>query len=207
MGEGSAYTGTPIGGAPLLAIAIGASAGGPAAIEAVLAELPWNFPAPIAVCQHMTAGATGPWAARLDKTCHIRVFEAKHGERFAPRRAYIAPIGKHMRIRGTVDDPHISLEPDHHDSQFVPSIDQLMVSIAKLYGSRGLGVVLTGMGTDGAKGLLAIRKAGGVTLAQPLESAFMASMPSAAAELGAVGEFVSIQQMPGLIIKRTSGKV
>jgi two-component system, chemotaxis family, protein-glutamate methylesterase/glutaminase len=207
VSAGPAYTGTPIGGSTLLAVAIGASAGGPSAIETVLRDLPWNFRAPIAVCQHMTEGATNLWAQRLNQACHVRVVEAQQGESFLPGRAYIAPIGRHMRIRGTIDDPHISLEPDRLDLPHVPSIDVLMESIAKLYGSRGMGVLLTGMGSDGAEGLLAIRRAGGVTLAQPTETAFMSSMPAAAAEAGAVGEFVQLDKMSRALMDRVAGKL
>lgn len=207
MSAQSEYTGTPIGGIPLLAVAIGASAGGPAAIEAVLCRLPRLFPAPIAVCQHMTEGATAQWAERLNKTCKVRVVEARQGETFLPGRAYIAPIGRHMRIRGTAADARISLEPDRSGSTHVPSIDELMTSVAQVFGSRGLGVLLTGMGTDGAAGLLAIRRAGGVTLAEPPELAFMGSMPKAAADAGAVGEFVELELMASVIAERVAGRL
>lgn len=203
----SEYTGTPIGGIPLLAVAIGASAGGPAAIEAVLSRLPRMFPAPIAVCQHMTEGATAQWAQRLNGACKVRVVEAHQGERFLPGRAYIAPIGRHLRIRGTATDPLVSLEPDRNDSAHVPAIDELMFSVAQVFGSRSLGVLLTGMGSDGAAGLLAIRRAGGVTLAEPPDAAFMSSMPAAAAEAGAVREFVALDRMAAVIAERVAGRL
>jgi two-component system chemotaxis response regulator CheB len=206
VSTGTEYTGTPIGGIPLLGVAIGASAGGPAAIEAVLCKLPRLFPVPIAVCQHMTEGATTSWAERLNKACKVRVLEASQGERFLPGRAYIAPIGRHMRIRGTASDPRISLEPDRGGATHVPSIDELMLSFAQVFGSRGLGVLLTGMGSDGAEGMLAIRRAGGITLAEPPESAFMGSMPRAAADAGAVGEFVALDRMAEVIAERVAGR-
>lgn len=201
------WTGTPLGGAPLLAVVIGASAGGPAAIETVLATLPWNFPVPILVCQHMTEGATATWAERLDGACHLQVAEAKQGELLKAHHVYIAPIGKHMRVRGSAAEPHVSLESDRSESAHVPSIDELMSSVAQVFGSRSLGVVLTGMGADGAAGLLAIRRAGGVTLAQPAHSAFMASMPIAAADVGAVGEVVPLERMAEVITQRVAGGV
>ena len=207
MVESAEYPGTPVGGMELLAVAIGASAGGPAAIEKVLSGLPWNFPAPIAICQHMTDGATALWAERLDGNCRIRVCEARQGEAFLPGRAYIAPIGRHMRVRGSAGQPHISLEPDHAGGPHVPSIDQLMLSVADVFGSRCLGVVLTGMGSDGAAGLLAIRLAGGVTLAEPAETAFIASMPAAATDAGAVGEAVPLEQMAAVIMARVAGRL
>ena len=203
----SEWTGTPVGGAPLLAVVIGASAGGPAAIETVLSTLKWNFPAPILVCQHMTEGATATWAERLNSVCHLQVAEARQGELLLPHHVYIAPIGRHMRVRGTATEPHISLEPDHTGATHVPSIDELMISVAQVFGSRSLGVVLTGMGADGAEGLLAIRRAGGVTLAEPAGSAFMASMPTAAADAGAVGEIVPLERMAEVIVERVAGDV
>jgi two-component system, chemotaxis family, protein-glutamate methylesterase/glutaminase len=207
MSAGLRDSQTPVGRLPLLAVAIGASAGGPKAIETVLSRLPRLFPAPIAVCQHMTEGATAHWAERLNGTCKVRVVEAQQGEAFLPGRAYIAPIGRHMRIRGSVDDPRISLERDLEDNMHVPAIDELMVSVAEIFGSRCLGVVLTGMGVDGAAGLLAIRRAGGATLAQPAETAFMSSMPEAAAELGAVLETVALDRMADVIAHRVTGYV
>jgi two-component system chemotaxis response regulator CheB len=206
VGELSRFGGESGGGAGVLAVAIGASAGGPAAIEKVLSGLPHDFPVPIAVCQHMTDGATGPWAARLNGLCRLRVCEAQQAEPFAPGCAYIAPIGRHMRIRGTSDEHHISLEPDRKGGAYVPAIDQLMLSIAEVFGGRSLGVVLTGMGRDGAHGLLAIRNAGGVTLAQPAESAFIGSMPAAATEAGAVGETVPLEDMAEVIMDRVAGR-
>jgi two-component system chemotaxis response regulator CheB len=199
--------GTPTGGQPLLCVAIGASAGGPSAIEAVLREFPWNFPVPIVVCQHMTDGATGPWAYRLNDACHIQVHEAEQGDLLKPHHAYIAPIGRHMRIRGTAEDAHVSLEPDRKGLKHVPSIDEMMRSVAGVFGSRCLGVVLTGMGSDGAEGLLAIRQAGGVTLAQTAESAFMGSMPTAAADSGAASEVVPLEKMAAIVTERVLGKV
>jgi two-component system chemotaxis response regulator CheB len=165
------------------------------------------FPVPVAVCQHMTEGATAHWAERLNGACSIRVVEARQGERFLPGRVYIAPIGRHMRIRGTTADPHISLEPDCRDSAHVPSIDELMLSMTQVYGSRTLGVLLTGMGRDGADGMLAIRRAGGVTIAEPLDTAFMRSMPAAAAEAGAVSEFVPLDRMAEKIAERVAGRL
>jgi two-component system chemotaxis response regulator CheB len=200
-------TGTPLGGAPLLAVAIGASAGGPPAIERVLSQLPGDFPAPVLICQHMTGGATAPWAERLDECCQLRVVEASQGEELMPGRAYIAPIGRHMRVRGSASRAHLSLEPDRSGSQFVPSIDQLMLSVAEIFGSRSMGVLLTGMGSDGAQGMLAIRRAGGFTLAQSADTAFMRSMPSSAAQLGAVNQFAPLEEMAAIIAERVSGRV
>jgi two-component system, chemotaxis family, protein-glutamate methylesterase/glutaminase len=196
----------PLGGGPLSAVIIGASAGGPQAIEAVLRALPADFPAPIAVCQHMMEGTTGMWAERLDRVCDLKVVEAQNREPFLPGFVYVGPAGMHMRIRGTFTLPIVSVERDFADVMHVPSIDFLMSSAAAVYGSRMLGVLLTGMGSDGAMGMLAIRRGGGVTLAQSEESAFMSSMPMAATELGGVGEVVPLDRMARVITDRVAGR-
>jgi two-component system chemotaxis response regulator CheB len=111
-----------------------------------------------------------------------------------------------MRIRGSAADPFISLDADREPhSLHVPSINILLASVAETFGSRSLGAVLTGMGNDGADGLLAIRRAGGITLAQPSESAFMPSMPLAAIDAGAVAEVVPLESMSSVIAERVAG--
>jgi two-component system, chemotaxis family, protein-glutamate methylesterase/glutaminase len=201
----SAY-GVPLGGGPLLAVVVGASAGGPQAIEEVLSGLPADFPVPVAVCQHMIEGTTSLWAERLDRVCKLRASEATSGERFTAGRVYVAPAGKHMRIRGTISAPIITLERDFADVMHVPSIDFLMSSAAALFGGRLLGVLLTGMGSDGALGMLSIRRGGGVTLAQSEETAFMPSMPLSASQLGAAGEIVPLDRMAKVIGDRVAGR-
>lgn len=201
------YTGTPTGGVPMLAVLIGASAGGPKAVQTILESLPADFSAPIAICQHMTHGATASWAQHLNDACKLRVSEATHAEQFRAGHVYIAPTGRHLRIRGTAAKPWCSLELDFADVLHVPSIDFLMSSAAETFGSRALGVLLSGMGSDGALGMLAIRRAGGVTLAESAESAFMPSMPRAAEDLGAVNEVVPIELMAFTIAERVAGRI
>ena len=197
----------PIGGGPLEAVVIGASAGGPSAIETVLCGLPAAFPAPIAVCQHMIQGATEPWAKRLDSVCPLAVTEARDCERFEAGRVYVAPTGTHMLIRGTPDAPRVSLMPDFADAMHVPSIDFLMNSAAVVFGHRMVAALLTGMGSDGAMGLLSVRRCGGVTLAQSEDTAFMPSMPRTAAELGAVSEVVPLERMASVLAERVAGRL
>ena len=198
---------TPHGGMRLLAVIIGASAGGPSQVQTLLEQLPADFSAPIAVCQHMTTGSTGPWAERLNECTPLRVVEAKPGDRFEAGTVYIAPSGKHMRLLGPAGKPRISLLPDFADALHVPSIDFLMSSAAEVFGRRALGVILTGLGSDGALGMLAIRRAGGPTICQTVESAPFSSMPLAAADLGAVSERVDIDHMAPLIMTRVEGRV
>jgi two-component system, chemotaxis family, protein-glutamate methylesterase/glutaminase len=196
----------PSGGGPLAAVVIGASAGGPQAIEQVVSAWPADFPVPIAVCQHMLEGTTELWAARLDRVSKLKVVEAKNREPFVAGKVYVAPAGLHMRVRGTVVRPTVSLERDFADVMHVPSIDFLMSSAATLFGGRVLGVLLTGMGSDGALGMLAIRRAGGVTLAQSEDTAFMPSMPLSASQLGAAGEIVPLDRMAKVIGDRVAGR-
>ena len=171
----------PLGGGPLSAVIIGASAGGPQAIESVLSALPADFPVPIAVCQHMMEGTTGLWAERLNRVCELKVVEAQNRRAVRGRhRLHRASGAAHAHPGHASRVPIVSLERDFADVMHVPSIDFLMSSAATLFGGRVLGVLLTGMGSDGALGMLAIRRAGGVTLAQSEDSAFMPSMPMAA---------------------------
>jgi len=200
-------SGTPQGGVSLRAVIIGASAGGPREIQSVLERLPGDFPAPIAICQHMTEGATAPWAERLNECCPLQVVEAAPGMRFEAGRVYIAPAGRHMRLIGPAHTARITLLPDFADALHVPSIDFLMSSAAEVFGSRVMGVLLTGMGSDGALGMLAIRNAGGATAIQSAESAPFSSMPMAAAELGAASEQVDLAHIPALMMRRVEGRI
>jgi len=199
--------GVPQGGRTLEAVVIGASTGGPKVVENILRSLKRDFPAPLAVCQHMPPGFIETWAERLDQSCSLRVKEAQFGERFEKGTAYIAPIGKHMRLKrdsdGTVS---ISLDRDFADSLHIPSIDMLMSSAAQAYGSVMLAVLLTGLGSDGALGMLAVRRAGGHTISEAPESAVAYSMPGSAVEMGAAAEEVASNEMPRVITDRVDGK-
>lgn len=181
-----------MGGGPVSAIVIGASTGGPPALETILSALPPDLPVPVAVCQHMPAGFTVGWAERLNGLCRLRVREAEHRQHFARRCVYIAPIGLHMRLRRIEQDVLISLDQDFADSLHVPSIDMLMSSAATVFGSRTLAVQLTGLGADGALGMETVRRAGGHTIAQSPESCSAASMPESAIQLGAAAEVLPL---------------
>ncbi len=186
---------------------IGASTGGPKVVEGILRMLPHDFPAAIAICQHMPPGFTKAWAERLDEVSSLRVKEACFGERFESGTVYIAPAGKHMRLmRDSDGDVHISLDRDFADSLHIPSIDILMSSAAHAFGSGLLAVLLTGLGSDGTLGMLAVRRAGGHTISEAPESAAVYSMPGSAVEIGATAEEVSSKTMPQVIMDRVAGK-
>lgn len=197
--------GVPVGGVPLEAVIIGASAGGPPAVEAIVATLPADFPAAIVVGQHMPPGFTQLWAERLDGVCRLRAKEAERGEPMQPGTIYVAPIGYHLRFRRDDGVVISSLDRDFADSLHVPSIDFMMSSAAQAWGSRAMGALLTGFGSDGALGLLAMRRAGCYTVCQAEEDAVAASMPASAKELGAAAEQASLGEMPGLITRRVAG--
>lgn len=185
-------TGVPMMSGPPSAVVIGASTGGPPALETVLSALPADLPVPVAVCQHMPAGFTAGWAERLNGLCRIRVCEAVNRQTFGPGCVYIAPIGLHMRLKRSERGVTVRLDEDFADSLHVPSIDMLMSSAAEVFGSRALAVELTGLGSDGALGMLAVRRAGGHTIAQAPESCAAPSMPESAIQLGAAGEILAL---------------
>lgn len=199
-------TGVPLGGTPLEAVVMGASTGGPPAVEAIVASLPHTFPAPIIVCQHMPPGFTELWAERLDGVCHMRAKEAAYGELLEPGTVYIAPIGYHLRFRRENGEVSAVLDRDFADSLHVPSIDFMMSSAAQAYGSKAMGVLLTGLGSDGALGMLAMRQAGCFTVCQAEESALAPSMPVSAKQLGAAAEEAELEELAHLIAMRVSGR-
>lgn len=199
------FTGVPLGGRPLEAVFIGASTGGPGVIQSILSGLPRDFPTPIAICQHMPPDFTRIWSERLNDACRIGVTEAHDGQPFVKGSAYIAPTGYHMRFRRVGRHVEIALDHDFADSLHVPSIDIMMSSAAQVFGSTGLGVLLTGLGSDGALGLLSMRRAGAHTIVQAPDSAVAPSMPTSAEDLGAAVEEASAAEMRELIERRVRG--
>lgn len=163
---------------------IGASTGGPAALQALLESLPAEFPIPVAIVQHMPPGFTRPFANRLDGLCRLTVAEAVDGQRLVPGMVVVAPAGMHLRLTPSLVT---SLSDDPAGSRHVPSVDVLFRSAAKARPGGILGVLLTGMGDDGAEGLSQIRAQGGVTIAESEESCAVYGMPRAAVERGAAG--------------------
>ncbi|MGH7703582.1 MAG: chemotaxis-specific protein-glutamate methyltransferase CheB [Gemmatimonadales bacterium] len=170
---------------------IGASTGGPAAIQAILERLPADFPIPLALVQHMPVGFTRPFAKRLDTVCRLRVVEAADGEVLAPGKAVIAAAGQHLRLSRKLT-ARLSTEPP---SRHVPSVDVLMKSANDVRPGRVLGVLLTGMGEDGADGMSLIRAQGGVTLAESEASCAVFGMPRAAQLRGGVDLMLALPEI------------
>ncbi len=175
-------------------IIIGASTGGTEAIREVLQPLPPDCPA-VLIAQHMPAGFTKSFAQRLDGLCRITVKEAEHGERVLPGYAYIAPGAYHLSLArsGANYVAHLDQEPPVNRHR--PSIDVLFDSAAKHAGKNAIGVILTGMGKDGAEGLLRMKRAGAHTLAQDEASCVVFGMPKEAIALGAADEVAPLGEM------------
>ncbi len=164
-------------------VVIGASTGGPLALRELLGNLPADFPAAVVVVQHMPAPFTGVLAAQLGRQVPLPVQEAAPGDRLQPGRVLVAPGGYHLLLR---PDARVELNQGPEIGGHRPSIDVTMQSAAQLYGARTTGVVLTGMGGDGAQGLFAIHAKGGRTFAQDAASCVVNGMPQRAIEKGVV---------------------
>lgn len=178
-------------------IAIGASTGGPPAIEKVLCQLPRNIP-PVLIVQHMPDSFTSIFAQRLDKICGLSVKEAEAGDYLEDGRVYIAKGGYHMELNAL---SKIKLVKGPPQNGFRPAVDSLMKSVAWVVKDRAVGVILTGMGRDGAAGIKAIKRRGGSTIAQDDETSVVYGMPKAAKETGAVDSVAPIQRVGAEIVE------
>ncbi|MGE4295244.1 MAG: chemotaxis response regulator protein-glutamate methylesterase [Campylobacterales bacterium] len=176
-------------------IAIGASTGGTEAIKEVLTRMPRNSPG-IIIVQHMPASFTGPFAQRLDTLCEIDVREAKDGDSISIGQALIAPGDYHMALRRSGARYYVELGGGDKVSGHRPSVDVMFNSVAKNAGANAVGVILTGMGADGAKGMLHMRQAGARTIAQDEKSCVVFGMPKVAIELGGAERIVPLENIP-----------
>jgi len=181
-------------------IAIGASTGGPEALREVLQGMPAHSP-PIFIVQHMPAGFTRSFVQRLDSVCAVRVHEASNGQKILPGNAYLAPGGiAHMKLARHQGGYQVVLEESAPVNRHRPSVDVLFHSVAQVAGHKALGVLLTGMGKDGAQGLLAMRRAGSVTFAQDEASCVVFGMPREALHIGAAGAAVALSDISARIL-------
>jgi two-component system chemotaxis response regulator CheB len=173
-------------------IAIGASTGGTEAIRQVLEPLPANSPA-ILITQHMPAGFTRSFVQRLDSLCAMQVHEAEDGQRVLPGHVYLAPGGvAHMKLARSGANYIVRLDPSEPVNRHRPSVDVLFHSVAQVAGKNAVGAILTGMGKDGAQGLLAMKQAGAATFAQDEASCVVFGMPREALLIGAADEAVPL---------------
>ncbi|MHB8836688.1 MAG: protein-glutamate methylesterase/protein-glutamine glutaminase [Candidatus Methylomirabilia bacterium] len=177
-------------------LVVGVSTGGPNALSYLLPQLPEDFPAAILVVQHLPPGFTGMFAARLDAGCRIEVKEAREGDLVLPGRVLIAPGDRHLTMKrlplGTVALLSDAAPTRGHR----PSADVLFNSAAEEFGPHAAGLIMTGMGDDGAAGIGEIRRRGGFTMAQDEESCVVYGMPRAAIERGVIDRVLGLEQLP-----------
>jgi two-component system chemotaxis response regulator CheB len=176
-------------------VAIGSSAGGPSALSILLKEIPAEFPLPIVIAQHMPEGFTAGLARWLDKSTALRVRVAENHEPLEPGVVHLAPGAAHLAVKRKDGKLKVSLIKEQGTHRYQPSVNVLFQSVAESSGKRGIGMVLTGMGDDGAEGLLALRQAGGMTYAQDEASCTVFGMPGAAIDCGAVTHVLGLSNL------------
>ena len=181
-------------------VAIGASTGGTQALQDVLTALPTNAPG-IVIVQHMPEHFTRSFADRLDSLCAIRVKEAEDGDSVLPGHAFIAPGNKHLLLKRSGARYYCEVKEGPLVSRHRPSVDVLFKSVAKYAGRNAVGVIMTGMGADGADGLKLMREAGATTIGQDEKSCVVYGMPKEAFERGGVEHVVSLDRIPSAILQ------
>lgn len=187
-------------------VAIGISTGGPNALTYMLPQLPASLPASVLVVQHMPPGFTEVFATRLNKVCQMEVKEARDGDLVIPGRVLIAPGDRHMKIKKTDLSTIVVLSSRPAVNGHRPSADVLFNSVAAEYGPSSLGVIMTGMGEDGAEGIGEIKKAGGRTLGQDEKTSIVFGMPKAAIRKGYVDRVIPLDMMAETIAGEVSWK-
>ena len=181
-------------------VAIGVSTGGPPVVQQVLSSLPENFPASIVIAQHMPAAFTGPFAKRLDSVSKITVKEAETGDVLRPGHAFVAPGGKHIVLDQKVSRVDVVVTEQPADALYKPSANVLISSVAQAVGKRGLGVILTGMGSDGCEGVRDLKERGGRALAQSDSTCVVYGMPKAIVDENLADEIVDLDDMAESIL-------
>jgi two-component system chemotaxis response regulator CheB len=176
-------------------VAIGTSTGGPPALQQVIPNLPKDMPVGVVVVQHMPPNFTKSLAQRLDGISALHVKEAEHGEPVTAGMAYISPGDRHLTVRKWGSKTEIALSDKPADALHIPSVDVMMDSVADTYRGRSLGVIMTGMGSDGVKGLSKIKSLGGKIIAQNENSCVVYGMPRAAVEAGITDKIVSVESI------------
>jgi two-component system, chemotaxis family, protein-glutamate methylesterase/glutaminase len=184
---------------PTKIVAIGVSTGGPQSLQYVLSQLPPDFPGSILVVQHMPEGFTEMFARRLDECSSLRIKEAQSGDVLQPGRVLICPGSRHLKVKRLPLGEVAVLSDDPRVNGHRPSADVLFNSVAEQFGPRGIGVIMTGMGDDGANGLGSIKAAGGMTIAQSEQSCVVFGMPKAAIERGHAMRVVDLDALPATL--------
>lgn len=187
---------------PSRIIAIGISTGGPNALQYVLTQIPGDIPATFVIVQHMPEGFTDMFARRLDECCALEVQEAKSGDLLVSGRVLICPGNRHIMVRRMARGEMVVLSDSPPINGHRPSADVLFHSVAQEFGLTAVGILMTGMGEDGAEGLGAIKAAGGVTIAQSEESCVVPGMPRAAIVRGYASKIVPLEGLPTFLISQ-----
>lgn len=182
-------------------IAIGTSTGGPRALQEIITRLPGNLPCGVVIVQHMPPGFTRSLADRLNSLSSIAVKEAEHNDVIRPGLALIAPGDYHMSVEREGNKRVVKLNQAAPIGGHRPAVDPMMESVAKVYGQRAVGVILTGMGHDGAKGIQAIKQQRGYTIAEDQSTAVVFGMPKSAIELGVVDKVAPLSAIAMEIVK------
>lgn len=186
-------------------VAIGSSTGGPPALQIILSRLPADFPAGIIISQHMPRGFTKPLAERLDGLSKLRVKEAESGDPIEPGSVLICPGGHHMTLQNIRGRVCAVMKEAVYEDKYIPSVDIMMSRAAERFGKRVMGVVLTGMGSDGKKGMLEIKAKGGYTIAESEETSVVFGMPAEVINAGAAKAILPLTEIPGEIVRVAKG--
>jgi len=186
-------------------VAIGASTGGPKALDYFLSRLPARLPAPVLVVQHMPPGFTRSFAERLNQHSSLLIKEAEDRDLILPGRVYVAPGDHHMLVERQAGREIIRLVKSPRVKGLRPSADVTMGSVAEVYGAGSIGIILTGMGSDGTDGIKAIKERGGVTIAQDKATSVIYGMPRAAVESGCVDKVLPLNDIPEEIVRLLVG--
>lgn len=184
---------------PTRVVAIGISTGGPQSLQYMLAQFPADFPGSIVVVQHMPEGFTDMFARRLDECCSLNVKEAQSGDLLQAGRVLICPGSRHIKVKKLPLGDIAILSDDPQVNGHRPSADVMFKSVAEEFGSKAIGILMTGMGEDGANGLGLIKAAGGMTIAQGEQSCVVFGMPKAAIERGHAMRVVDLDALAGTI--------
>ena len=182
-------------------VAIGTSTGGPRALQEIIPKFPGNLPCGVVIVQHMPPGFTKSLSERLNSLSSLTVKEAEHNDVIRPGLVLIAPGDYHMTIEREGNKKIIKLNQDLPIGGHRPAVDPMMESVARVYGQRAVGVILTGMGRDGAKGVQAIKQQQGFTIAEDQSTAVVFGMPKAAIELGVVDKIAPLSTIAAEIVK------
>jgi two-component system chemotaxis response regulator CheB len=194
-GAGPTPTALPADGTGFDIVAIGTSTGGPVALKEVLAALPADFPVPVVVVQHMPPVFTKAFAERLNSVCAVRVKEAANGDPLLPGAVLLAPGALHMTVSRAGGAPRVAVEVGEPVSGHRPSVDVLIRSVADAYGARALGLIMTGMGRDGADALRELHRRGGRVLAQDENSSVIYGMNREVIQNGDADEVLPLERI------------